>query len=94
MKMQQLSVLYANYYIIIFNNIVHVSGIKVNYTGRFIKNQQKYAKLIQLFTSALRNKNTERKGKNTSRCSLHYITPNEKQTNKKKYSHTQTYLSK
>ena len=35
------------------------------YTGRFIKNQQKYPKLIQLFTSrpTLRNKNTERKGK-------------------------------
>ena len=32
------------------------------YTGRFIKNQQKYTKLLQLFTSAWRNKNTERKG--------------------------------
>ena len=29
------------------------------YTGRFIKNQQKYAKLIQLFISVRRNKNTE-----------------------------------
>ena len=28
-----------------------------------MKNQQKYAKLIQLFTSAWRNKDTERKGK-------------------------------
>ena len=54
-----------------------------------IKNQQKYTKLLQLFTSAWRNKNTERKGdKTTSRCSLHYITPNEKQ---KKTSHTNIY---
>ena len=35
----------------------------INYTGRFIKNQQKYAELIPLFTSAWKNKNTERKGK-------------------------------
>ena len=50
------------------------------YTGRFIKNQQKYAKLIQLFTRAYRNKNTERKIKNKSRCSLHYITQTKKNT--------------
>ena len=29
--------------------------------GGFIKNQQKYSKLIQLFTRTWRNKNTERK---------------------------------
>ena len=33
------------------------------YTGRFFKNQQIYAKLIQLFTSAWRNKNIEIKEK-------------------------------
>ena len=32
------------------------------FTGRFFKDQQKYANLIQLFTSAWRNKNTEGKG--------------------------------
>ena len=61
---------------------------KIYYTGRFIQNQQKYTKLLQLFTSEWRNKNTERNGeKNTSKCSLHYIN---KQKNKKK-THTQIY---
>ena len=50
------------------------NGIFYYYTGRFIKNQQTYTKLLQLFKSAWRNKNTEVKEKNTSRCSLHNIT--------------------
>ena len=45
-------------------------------------------KLIQLFTSAWRNKDTERKGKkkNTSSCSLHNIhqTKNKTKKNNKK----------
>ena len=41
------------------------------YTRTFIKTQQKYTKLLQLFTSAWRNNNTERKGeKNTSKMSI------------------------
>ena len=60
-------------------------------------------KLIQLFTSAWRNKDTEKKGekeKNTSSCSLHSIhqtknkTKNKikkKKKNKKKKTHTQIY---
>ena len=42
-------------------------------------------KLLQLFTSAWRNKNTERKGKmnNTSSCSLHNIHETKNKTSKK-----------
>ena len=42
-------------------------------------------KLIQLFTSAWRNKDTERKGrkKNTSSCSLHNIHQTKNKTKKK-----------
>ena len=42
---------------------VQIKIINYYYTRRFIKYQQTSAKLIQLFTSAWRNKNTERKGK-------------------------------
>ena len=42
---------------------VQIKNINYYYTRGFIKNQQTSAKLIQLFTSAWRNKNTERKGK-------------------------------
>ena len=52
-------------------------------------------KLIQLFTSAWRNKSTERKGKkekkrkNTSSCSLHNIHQTKNKTKEeKKISHT------
>ena len=56
-------------------------------------------KLIQLFTSAWRNKDAERKGKkkNTSSCSLHNIhqTKNKTKKNKTKKNpkktHTQIY---
>ena len=55
-------------------------------------------KLIQLFTSAWRNKDTEKKGKkkNTSSCSLHSIhqTKNKTKNKKKKQkknSHTNIY---
>ena len=49
-------------------------------------------KLIQLFTSAWRNKDTEKKGKkkNSSSCSLHSIhqTKNKTKNNKKKKNKT------
>ena len=48
------------YIIVNYNN--QYKHITVIYTGRFIKNQQKHTKLLQLFTSAWRNKSTERKG--------------------------------
>ena len=46
-----------------------------------LKINKNMLKLIQLFTSAWRNKDTEKKGKkkNTSSCSLHSNSPNEKQ---------------
>ena len=63
-------------------NIIQEDLLKIN------KNM---LKLIQLFTSAWRNKDTEKKGKkkNTSSCSLHSIhqtknkTKNKKKTKKK-----------
>ena len=84
MRLQRLNTIY-----LMNKNIIHGNY----YTGRFVKNQQKYTKLKQLFISAWRNKTTERKGENTSICSLHYMTPNKKQTykKKKKKSHTNIY---
>ena len=46
----------------------------VIYTGRFIKNQQKYTKLLQLFTSVWRNKSKERKGEKKIHQDVVYTT--------------------
>ena len=55
-------------------------------------------KLIQLFTSAWRNKSTERKGKkrkkrkNTSSCSLHNIHQTKNKTKEEKKNLTRKYI--
>ena len=59
------------------------------YRKIYNKNQQKYSKLILLFTSAWRNSIQKESGGNASRCSLHYITQTKNKqtktkTNKKK----------
>ena len=62
-----------------------------------LKINKNMLKLIQLFTSAWRNKDTEKKGKkkNTSSCSLHSIHQTKNKTKnkikKQKKTHTQIY---
>ena len=62
-----------------------------------LKINKNMLKLIQLFTSAWRNKDTEKKGKkkNTSSCSLHSIhqTKNKTKKNKKKTKKKQKKLT-
>ena len=61
-----------------------------------LKINKNMLKLIQLFTSAWRNKDTEKKGKrkNSSSCSLHSIHQTKNKTKNKKNikkTHTQIY---
>ena len=60
--------IYLYNYLSLYNNNYYY------YTGRFIKNQQKYTKLLQLFTSAWRNKNTERNGEKKIHQDVGYTT--------------------
>ena len=55
--------MYTGFLALKITKSVLIAHIIFNHTGRFIKNQQKYSKLIQLFTRAWRNKNSERKRK-------------------------------
>ena len=56
-----------------------------------LKINKNMLKLLQLFTSAWRNKDTERKGKRKIRQAVVYTTFTKRKTKLKKNSHTNIY---
>ena len=61
---------------------------------RFIKNQQKYAQLIQLIQGHGEMRTQKVREKNRSRCSLHYIAQPKNKQRKNTHTHTYTKLHK
>ena len=61
------------------------------YTGRFIKNQQTYAKTNTVITSAWRNKNSERKGKKEKYVTDVYTTFTKRKKKKKETKKSLTH---